>query len=95
MHNLGRPGLLLLVAALPFWARLRGRTGARAALAGVNAAVTGLLAAALYQPLWTSAIHGGADVALAAAALALLLGTRASPLLVVLLAAAAGWALPR
>lgn len=89
------PGLLLLVAALPFWARLRGRTGARAALAGVNAAVTGLLAAALYQPLWTSAIHGVADVALAAAALALLLGTRASPLLVVLLAAAAGWAMPR
>ncbi|MDA7416095.1 chromate efflux transporter [Xenophilus arseniciresistens] len=87
------PGLLLLVAALPFWARLRSRPGARAALAGVNAAVTGLLAAALYRPLWTSAIHGPADVALAAAALALLLWGRASPLLVVLLAAAAGWAL--
>ncbi|WP_225783422.1 chromate efflux transporter [Xenophilus sp. Marseille-Q4582] len=95
MALLFAPGLLLLVAALPFWARLRGRAGARAALAGVNAAVTGLLAAALYRPLWTTAIHGPADAALAAAALALLLWGRASPLPVVLLAAAAGAALAR
>ncbi|RYF82434.1 MAG: chromate efflux transporter, partial [Comamonadaceae bacterium] len=87
------PGMLLLLAALPFWARLRGRAGARAALAGVNAGVTGLLAAALYQPLWTSAIHGWADVALALAALALLQWGRASPLFVVILSALAGWAL--
>ena len=50
------PGLLILMGALPFWHALRARPGARAAMAGVNAAVVGLLASALYDPVWTSAV---------------------------------------
>ena len=50
------PSFLLLVGVLPFWDALRRRTAIRAALAGVNAAVVGLLLAALYAPVWTSAI---------------------------------------
>lgn len=87
------PGLLLLVAALPFWAHLRQRAAARAALAGVNAAVTGLLAAALYQPLGRAALLAPADWGLALAALSLLLWGRVSPLLVVMGCAVAGFAL--
>lgn len=59
------PSLLLLVGVLPFWERLRQLGAVRAALGGVNAAVVGILIAALYQPVWTSAIHGGGDLALA------------------------------
>ncbi len=59
------PGFLLVLAALPTWEQLRRQSGVRAALAGVNAAVVGLLAAALYNPIWVSAIRGGADFALA------------------------------
>lgn len=66
------PSLLLLFGALPFWATLRASPRARASLCGINAAVVGLLIAALYDPVWTSAIHGGRDFALALAAFALL-----------------------
>ena len=52
------PGMLILLGALPFWHALRTRPGARAAMAGVNAAVVGLLASALYDPVWTGAVRG-------------------------------------
>lgn len=79
------PGTLLLLAALPFWQSLRQHLGWQRALTGLNAGVVGLLLAALYDPVWTGAIHGLLDVALAALALALLLRTRWSPVLIVLL----------
>ncbi len=87
------PGLLLVMAALPFWNDLRSRGAARAAMAGVNAAVVGLLASALYNPVWTSTVRGPADFAIAAAGFVALIVWRAPPLLVVVLTAAAGVAL--
>ena len=87
------PGILILLGALPFWHALRARPGARAAMAGVNAAVVGLLASALYDPVWTSAVLRPADFAIAAAGFAALVVWRAPPLVVVLLTAAAGVAL--
>ena len=77
------PGLLLLMAALVFWQDLRARSNARAAMAGVNAAVVGLLASALYDPVWTSAVRDRTDFAVAAAAFIALIVWRAPPLLVV------------
>lgn len=67
------PGFLLLVAILPFWSRLHASTGAQRSIAGVSAAVVGLLGAALYDPVWTSAIDGSADVAISVVAFAVLL----------------------
>lgn len=84
------PSFLLVFGALPFWDWLRRSVGFRRALAGTNAAVVGLLAAALYTPIWTSAVTGIADVALAAAALALLLTGRVPPIAVVVLTAFVG-----
>ena len=86
------PAFLLVVGALPFWDALRQRDAVQSAMAGVNAAVVGILLAALYDPVWTSAIHGRADFATALSAFGLLVYARLSPLVVVLLAAAAGWA---
>ncbi len=87
------PGLLALLGTLPFWHALRGRAGARAAMRGVNAAVVGLLGAALYDPVWIGAVRGPADFAVAAAGFVLLVAWGAAPLLVVLLSAASGVAL--
>lgn len=87
------PAFLLVVGALPFWEPLRQRDGVQRAMAGVNAAVVGVLAAALYDPVWTSAIHSRADFGLALAAFGLLVYGRQSPVLVVALAAMAGWLL--
>lgn len=84
------PGLLLVVAALPYWQALRARPSMAALLAGVNAAVVGLLAMALYSPVWVSAVRSGRDFAIAAVALLLLTRWKAPPLLVVGLCAAAG-----
>ena len=84
------PSFLLVVGALPFWEGLRARAAAQAALRGVNAAVVGLLLAALYQPVWTSAILGPADFGLALAAFGLLQLWKVPPWLVVVLAALAG-----
>lgn len=84
------PGLLALMGSLPFWHALRAETSARAAMAGINAAVVGLLGAALYDPVWTSAVGSRADFALAAIGFVLLVLWRAAPLTVVLLSAAAG-----
>ncbi|WP_411379112.1 chromate efflux transporter [Pseudomonas sp. MPB26] len=77
------PSFLLVMGALPFWATLRRSPRTQAALAGVNAAVVGLLLAALYQPVWTSAIFSVADFALALIALAALMSGRLPPWLVV------------
>lgn len=57
------PGMLILVGVLPFWAGLRGNFRVRAAIAGVNAAVVGILALALYDPLWTSTVASWRDIA--------------------------------
>ncbi|MBO9514549.1 MAG: chromate efflux transporter [Variovorax sp.] len=86
------PAFLLVVGALPFWDALRRQSSVQSAMAGINAAVVGILLAALYDPVWTSAIHNRADFAAALAAFALLVYARMSPLFVVLLAAATGWA---
>ncbi|MBU2288150.1 MAG: chromate transporter, partial [Gammaproteobacteria bacterium] len=86
------PAVLVLLGALPFWDRLRRRPGIQSALMGINAGVVGILAAALYDPVSTSAIHGRMDFALALAAFGLLVLGRVSPLVVVMLAALAGWA---
>lgn len=59
------PGMLLVYGMLPFWDALRGRAGAQAAMRGANAAVVGILGAALYAPVWTSAVAGERDFALA------------------------------
>ena len=66
------PAFLLLLGVLPFWDALRASTPVRAALRGVNAVVVGLLLAALYHPVWTSAIFGPADLAGALGAFLLL-----------------------
>lgn len=67
------PGILLLVAALPFWNRLRENTAVRSAMAGANAAVVGILAAALWNPVITSGVTGLAALVIAAIGLAMLL----------------------
>lgn len=84
------PAFLLLVGALPFWDTLRRRPQVQSAMAGVNAGVVGILLSALYDPVWTSAIHSRADFGLALAAYGLLMVARVSPVFVVLLAALAG-----
>ena len=89
------PSFLLLIGVLPLWRRLRANHRFRAALAGINAAVVGLLLAALYDPVWVSAIHRPADLALALAAFAMLAWWKVPPWLVVLTGAAAGAAIPR
>jgi chromate transporter len=76
------PGLLLVAGVLPIWRSVAGRVGAMRALAGVNAAVVGLLAAALYDPLWTGAILTPMDFAIALVAFVLLAATRVSILIV-------------
>ena len=87
------PSFLLVAGALPFWETLRHRGGVRRALMGVNAAVVGILLAALYDPVWTSAIAVPADLALALAALAALTVWKVPPWAVVLATAAGGWLL--
>ncbi|ROL74151.1 chromate efflux transporter [Pseudomonas vranovensis] len=78
------PAFLLVFAALPLWERLRRNPSLQAAMQGVNAAVVGLLLAALYQPLWTSAIGQPLDVVLALLALVALMAFRLPPWLVVI-----------
>ena len=87
------PSFLLVVGALPFWESLRRNRQAQAALAGINAAVVGLLLAALYQPVWSSAILGPRDFGLALVALLALMFWRLPPWLVVLGCGLAGWLL--
>jgi chromate transporter len=87
------PSFLLVVGALPFWEDLRRQVLAQAALRGVNAAVVGLLLAALYHPVWTAGILTAGDYALAIAAFLLLFMWQAPPWLVVILCALGGAAL--
>ncbi|KRA56072.1 chromate efflux transporter [Devosia sp. Root635] len=84
------PGMLLLVGALPFWDALRGRPAAQAAMRGANAAVVGILGAALYDPVWISAVLDPLDFALALAGFVALVAWKAPPWVVVLLLALAG-----
>jgi chromate transporter len=84
------PSFLLVIGALPLWGVVRGRTGFQAALKGINAAVVGLLLAALYTPVWTSAILTPGDFGLALLAFGLLAFWKAPPWLVVVIAAAGG-----
>jgi chromate transporter len=89
------PAFLLVIGVLPFWDDLRRFRPVRSALIGVNAAVVGLLLAALYHPVWTSAISTPADFGLGLAAFALLVFWKMPPWLVVVLSAIAGWGLGR
>ncbi|WP_018076558.1 chromate efflux transporter [Thiobacillus denitrificans] len=84
------PSFLLVAGALPFWERLRRNVRAQAALSGINAAVVGLLLAALYQPVWTSAIHAPQDFGLALVALVALMFWKLPPWLVVVGSGVAG-----
>jgi chromate transporter len=76
------PGFLLIAGALPLWRSLQNRASAASALAGINAAVVGLLAAALYHPVWTGAVITPVDFAIALIGFALLVATRVSVLAV-------------
>jgi chromate transporter len=87
------PGLLLMTGTLPFWDALRTRPAAQAAMRGINAAVVGVLGAALYNPIWTTTVMTSADFALVLVGFVLLTVWRAPPLLVVALGALAGIAL--
>jgi chromate transporter len=87
------PGVLILVGTLPFWDTFRSRAGAQAAMRGINAAVVGLLGAALYNPVWTSSIRTSADFGVALIGFLLLMSWRAPPLFVVVVGALAGIAL--
>jgi len=89
------PSFFLVWGVLPVWDRLRAVPSVRSALAGVGAAVVGILAAALYDPVWTSAVFEARDLALVLLAFGLLVAWKAPPWLVVLFAAAGGEVLTR
>ncbi len=84
------PGLLLVYGTLPFWDALRLRPSAQAAMRGTNAAVVGILSAALYSPVWTSAVLSPRDFVLVLAGFLLLTVWKAPPWIVVVVLAAAG-----
>jgi chromate transporter len=84
------PALLLIAGTLPFWQYLRTKSWTQAALRGANAAVVGVLIAALYNPVWTEGVKSAPDAATALAAFGLLQWWKTPPWLVVLVAAAAG-----
>jgi chromate transporter len=84
------PSFLLIFGVLPFWDRLRGWSSFGRALAGTNAVVVGILLAALYTPVWTSAITVPVDAGIAGVALGMLLTGRVPPLVVVAFCAVAG-----
>ncbi|MBN9602696.1 MAG: chromate efflux transporter [Afipia felis] len=89
------PSFLLVIGALPFWDALRRKPAAQSVLAGVNAAVVGLLLAAFYDPVWTAGITNSYDYALGLGAFVLLFVWKAPPWLVVILCGLAGqFALP-
>jgi chromate transporter len=84
------PGMLLVYGMLPFWDALRTRPAAQAAMRGTNAAVVGILGAALYHPVWTSAVATPRDFTLALTGFLLLTVWKLSPWIVVVLLAGAG-----
>lgn len=87
------PGILVLMGTLPFWEAFRRLARAQAAMRGVNAAVVGLLGAALYNPVWTSAVKAPGDFGLALVGFVLLTVWQAPPLVVVAISALGGMAL--
>jgi chromate transporter len=87
------PGVLILLGTLPFWNTFRQRASAQAGMRGVNAAVVGLLGAALYNPVWVNAVNSPRDFGVAVAGFILLTVWRTPPLVVVVLGALAGMAL--
>ena len=84
------PGILLVYGMLPFWDAMRTRAAAQAAMRGSNAAVVGILGAALYNPVWTSAVLTPRDFALALAGFLLLAVWKMPSWTVVVLLACAG-----
>ncbi len=84
------PGILVLLGALPFWDAFRTRPAAQAVMRGVNAAVVGLLGAALYNPVWTTSVKSPGDFGIALVGFALLTVWRAPPLIVVATSAVGG-----
>ncbi len=86
------PSFLLLIGILPFWDTLRDRLSVQSALKGVNAAVVGLLLAALYTPVWTNGINSSTDFAIGLVAFLLLTFWRMPAWLVVVFGAATAWA---
>ncbi|GGC10004.1 chromate transporter [Oxalicibacterium flavum] len=86
------PSFLLVAGVLPFWSSLQRNYGMQVALGGINAAVVGLLLAALFDPLWKDTIHDGWDMALTFLAFASLTAWKLPPWLVVLFGGMAGWA---
>jgi chromate transporter len=87
------PGVLILIGTLPFWDTFRKRAGAQSVMRGVNAAVVGLLGAALYNPVWTSSVKTPGDFGIALLGFVLLTVWRAPPLVVVIVSALGGIAL--
>jgi chromate transporter len=87
------PGVLILIGSLPFWENFRKRAGAQAVMRGVNAAVVGLLGAALYNPVWTSSVKTPGDFGIALVGFVLLTVWRAPPLAIVIISALGGIAL--
>ena len=87
------PGILVLLGMLPFWDAFRQRAGAQAMMRGVNAAVVGLLGAALYNPVWTTSVKTPGDFAIALVGFVLLMVWRTPPLFVVIVCAFSGAAL--
>lgn len=87
------PGALLIIGAIPFWQQLRGRSGIQGALKGVNAAVVGLLLAAFYDPVFTSAVRGPYDFALALVLFVMLVWWKLPPWIIVLIGLFGGMAL--
>jgi len=87
------PGILILLGTLPFWDSFRKRANAQAVMRGINAAVVGLLGAALYDPVWTSSVNTPGDFGVALVGFVLLAVWRAPPLLVVVVSALGGGAL--
>ncbi len=85
------PSFLLVAGAMPYWARIRAHAGTRAALAGVNAGVVGILLAALYSPVWTTAVFTPTDFIFVLISFVLLTSWRCPAWAIVLLAAGAGW----
>lgn len=85
------PSFLLVMGILPFWEYLRRNVRIQSSLTGINAAVVGILLAALYNPVWTSAVHSSKDFSLVILAFAALVFWKFPPWLVVFLSAIAGW----
>jgi chromate transporter len=84
------PGMLLVYGTLPFWDAMRTHPAAQAAMRGTNAAVVGILGAALYSPVWTSAVLTPRDFVFALGGFLLLTVWKMPPWVVVVLLAAAG-----